>query len=200
MDTCNMNMPFGNSVFQIQTFTDGKETPQRRCRHCLLQLRQKEQTMKECWFRQRRAEIDINEIKEKIQSAQGYEEQRLQIDLEEKQYQLDSETKLIEDCVVEIATYRKILEQLPKYTREEFEAAEPEYWGKRIIGDARREVVSSGCLSPQTIESLENLGFKISRNKEGCLVYTKENNNDISHLGEAGSLGNETDNSQTNAS
>ena len=37
------NVPFGNSIFQIKNFTDGRETPQRRYRHCLLQLRKKEQ-------------------------------------------------------------------------------------------------------------------------------------------------------------
>ena len=184
---CNMdmfkNVPFGNSIFQIQHFTDGKETLQRRYRHCLLQLDQKLRALKECEFRRKRLEIDIEEIVEKLTTSISYETKRLQVDLEEKKYYLEIEAKLIEDCLIEVAVYKKILSGLPEYSREEFEASEPEYWGKRLLNDAQREVTSMGYVTVQTIQSLENIGIKVGRNEKGQIAYTKgEKNNDFLRL------------------
>lgn len=167
------NVPFGNSVYQIQNFTAGKETPQRRYRHCLLQLHQKLTVLKECEFRRKRYDIDIEEIKDKLFGTKNFEKRRLEIDLEEKQFHLDLELKLIEDCMVEIAAYKQILETLPEYTREEFERAEQKYWEKRLLADAKREFISSGSITIQTIESLENIGLVIGKNKSGQITYTK---------------------------
>ena len=167
------NVPFGNSAFQILNFTAGKETPQRRYRHCLLQLNQKLNILKECEFRRKRHDIDIDEFEEKISSAKGFEKQRFEIDLEEKKYHLDNEVKLIEDCMIEIAVYKQILKDLPEFTREEFEQAEQEYWEKRLMDNARREVTASGSIAVQTIESLENIGIVIGKNKAGQIVYEK---------------------------
>ena len=177
------NVPFGNSIFQIQHFTDGKETPQRRYRYCLLQLDQKLRALKECKFRRKRLEIDIEEIVEKLTTSISYETKRLQVDLEEKKYYLEIEAKLIEDCLIEVAVYKKILSGLPEYSREEFEASEPEYWGKRLLNDAQREVTSMGYVTVQTIQSLENIGIKVGRNEKGQIAYTKgEKNNDFLRL------------------
>jgi len=173
------NVPFGNSVFQIQHFTDGKETPQRRYRHCLLQLNQKARALKECEFRRKRLEIDFEEITEKLKTSTNYETKRLEVDLEEKEYCLEIEVKLIEDCLIEIAAYKKILSGLPEYSREEFERAEQEYWEKRLLGDAQREVISVGHVTIQTIQSLEDIGISVGRNEKGQIAYTKgEKNND----------------------
>ena len=168
------NVPFGNSAFQILNFTAGKETPQRRYRHCLLQLNQKLNTLKECEFRRKRHDVDILEIKEKLKSVEKFDKQRLEIDLEEKYYYLDIEIKLIEDCFIEIAIYKQMLETLPNFSREEFEEAEQEYWEKRLTNDARREIIASGTIAPQTIEALENIGLIIGKNDKGQIIYEKK--------------------------
>lgn len=173
------NIPFGNSIFQIVNFTAGKETPERRYRHCLLQLNQKHRAMKECEFRRRRLNIDIAEINEQIKEATSFEKQRLEIDLEEKEYNMAAEIKLIEDCVIEIKAYEQILKTLPQFTREEFEQAEQEYWEKRLLEDARREMISTGSVSVQTIESLEDIGLQIGRNEKGQITYNRRKDSDI---------------------
>lgn len=169
------NVPFGNSVFQIENFTAGKESPQRRYRHCLLQLNQKYNTLKECEFRHKRYDVDINELKNKLKKVQGFEKQRIEIDLEEKEHHLNIELKLIEDCLFEVAAYKRVLKTLPEYTRQEFEEAEQGYWKNRLLGDARREMISTGSVGIQTIESLENIGMNIGRNKTGQITYSDNN-------------------------
>lgn len=193
------NVPFGNSVFQIRNFTNGGETPHRRYRHCLLQLNQKHRAMKECEFRRRRLDIDIAEINERIETAEGFEKQRLEIDLEEKQYYLTAEIKLIADCAIEIAAYEQILKTLPQFTREEFEQNEQKYWEKRLLENARREMIATNSITTQTIESLEQIGFIIGRNEKGQITYNRRENNDILHISAANNNGNKITDSQRDA-
>lgn len=166
------NVPFGNSVFQIMNFTAGKETPQRRYRHCLLQLNQKMKALKECEYRRRRMDIDIREIEAKMASASGFDLERLVIDLEEKYYSLEAEIKLIEDAGIEVRAYQHVLKNLPEFTREEFEIAEPKYWEARLLGDAKKEMLSTGSVSVGTIASLEGAGVTIGKSPNGQLTYT----------------------------
>lgn len=171
-------VPFGNSVYQITRFNK-KETPERYYRHLLLQLSQKLMALKECEFRRRRLDVDLAEINEKLSTATGFEKERLLIDREEKEYLLESENKMIEDALVEIATFEKALSVLPKFTREQFEQAEHGYWRQRLLNDAKREFLATGTISVGTLSSLEATGLQIGRNKEGQISYTEAKDNDL---------------------
>ena len=166
-----MEIPLGNSMFQIQNFI-ATGPPERRLRACILQLRQKEAALKECVFHRRRFDIDISDLKEKLLTATGYAKDRLQLELEEKEFGLNSELELIADCVVEIATYRKIMEGLPKTNRVDFENAEYEYWKERLLKDAKHEITSSGSVSKGTIDALEQMGIEVGRNEKNQIAYT----------------------------
>lgn len=161
------NVPFGNSVFQIQHFISNDHTPERNYRNALLQLNGKFNALQECAFRRRRKDIDIREIKEKLLKAEGYEKERLEIDLEEAQLQLDNEIKFIEDAMVEVKTYEAILDSLPDFTREEFEKSEKGYWELRLINDARRQIESKGSVDPGFLDSLEKIGVRIKLLPQG---------------------------------
>ena len=172
----NTEAPFGNSMFQITNFTAGQETPERRQRHCSLQLYQKEKALKECEFRRRRTKIDLEEILEELEnnkhSYTKFEILRKGVDVEEKEYQLNNDIKMIEDCLFEIRVYRNILKKLPMFTREEFEKSEYKYWEIRLINDAKKEIISTNTISTGTISSLENIGINITRDKDGILTIT----------------------------
>ncbi|MBN2040746.1 MAG: hypothetical protein JW864_11935 [Spirochaetes bacterium] len=160
-------VPFGNSLFQIQNFIANQDTPERSYRHVLLQLDAKSKAMKECSFRRRRKEIEIKETEEKLKTAEGYTKERLEIDLEEAQYQMDAEIKLIEDAVIEIAAYEKILEKLGDFTREEFEQAERGYWEVRLLKNAQKEIATRGTVDIGTMIALEQIGIKVQRGADG---------------------------------
>ena len=165
--------PFGNSVFQIQQFIANQETPERSRRHVLLQLDQKQKAMNECKFRRQRREIDILEINEKLKSATEFEKMRLLVDKAEAEYYLDAEIKLIEDCVIEIKAYEKILETLPEFTREEFEQGELNYWRIRLIKSADRELMSKGTIGEGNIQALEQVGvIGVQRDQQGKLLVS----------------------------
>lgn len=165
-------IPFGNSAFQNRHFTAGAEGPERRYRHCLLQINAKLNALQECEFRRKRMDIDIREIEEKLKTAEGFQRERLLIDLEEKQYGLDNEIKLIEDAAVELAVYEAEVEGMPGYTREEFESGERAYWTARLIGDAKREIAAHGSVAPGTLASLEGIGIEAVR-ENGKIAFKK---------------------------
>lgn len=168
------NVPFGMSVFQIEHFNRGQETPERLYRNCLLQLSQKIRVLKECEYRRKRYEIDLDEINDKLKQASGFEKRRLEIDRDEKIFNLDEEIKLIEDCYIECRTYEDILNQLPEFSREQFEEAEGEYWEKKLLNDMRLEVLSTGHVDKGTTEALEKLDITVGRNENGQIAYVKD--------------------------
>ena len=172
------NVPFGSSVYQIEHFSRGAETPERSYRNCLLQLNQKIKALKECEFRRRKLEIDMRELAQKVETAECFEKERLVIDIEEKQFHLGEEIKLIEDCYIEIKTYENMLSQLPDFTREDFEKAEGIYWEKKLLSDMQKEVLSFGYVQKDTMQSLEQIGIKVGKNEQGQIVYFKEAKND----------------------
>lgn len=160
-------VPFGNSVFQIQKFIANEGTPERAYRTALLQYNAKMRALNECAFRRKRIEVDIDELREKLTAATGYDQRRLQIDLEEKEYGLEQELKLIEDCVIELKVYEDIINSLPEFTREEFERGELDYWKIRLLHDAELEFNSTGAIGVGTLQSLDKLGVKFRRAVSG---------------------------------
>ena len=166
------SVPFGMSVYQIEKFNRGQETPERLYRNCLLQLSQKIRALKECEFRRKRYEIDLEEIDERLKTAVGFERRRLEIDREEKIFNLDGEIKLIEDCYIECQTYVRILDELPEFTRDQFENAEGVYWERKLLNDARHEVLSGARVSSDTIAALEQIGVVVGRNERGQVAYS----------------------------
>jgi hypothetical protein len=162
------NIPFGNSQYQIK-FSSIHESPERTFRHVLLQLDQKEKALAECSFRRRRKEIDIAEITEKLNKTKGFKFQRLQIELDEAIFYQQVEIKLIEDCMIEIETYKNILKSLPEFTREDFEKSEPLYWKTRLLKTANMEIISSGTVSTGTLIALNQIGIEFKRNEKGLL-------------------------------
>lgn len=169
-------VPFGNSAFQIYNFIAKEESPERAYRKVLLQLDQKNKAMKECYFRRKRREVDIEEIVKKLETAEGFDKQRLEIDLEEAEFYLQDEMKLIEDCVLEIAVYKKILDELPDFTREQFENSELEYWKTRLLSSANKEYLSTGTVGVGNIEALEKIGLKFQRTEKGQIIFMEQPN------------------------
>ncbi len=166
------NVPLGDSSFQIQNFI-AVGTPERKYRTCFLQLRKKQQALKECEFRRKRKTIDIEEIEKKLKTAKGFQKRRLEIDLEEAEYGLESEIELIEDCIFEIKLYERILEDLPQVTRKDFEEAEYDYWKDRLLRDAKHEFASIGTVSKGTIDALEQVGINVNRNDKGQIIFNE---------------------------
>lgn len=152
---------FGDSLFQIQAFNIGKhETDSRAYRQILLELDKKFTVLKKARIHRRRTYAKLGLLHEKIeQQTNHYEKELLQCDLEEIEIDLAREDKLIKDAILECNMLYEAFKKLPKITREEFEAKEGEYWGKRLVRDAQREMLQFGSVSSGTSQSLQSIGY-----------------------------------------
>ena len=166
-------VPFGNSEFQNRTFTDGRESPERRRRHALLQLMKKTDALHACELRRERTDIDLEELEIALTAAAtgSFPHRRLVIAKKEKEWQLNGEIQLINDALIEVETYMAILADLPPLAdRAAFEAGEQSYWELRLLGDAARQIVERGTVGEGTQKALGEIGIKVSRSRETGLL------------------------------
>lgn len=156
------HIPFGNSDLQNRTFTGGLEagTPARRVRALCLALDTKIQALENARFQRREYEIDFDEATEQANAASDtFAARRCQLKADRAAAGVERENKLIRDAIHEIEILYAELKTLPEITsREQFEAEEPEYWLKRLMGDAGREVLALRGPSAGTLASLRALG------------------------------------------
>lgn len=167
-------IPFGNSVFQIAQFILNQESPERAYRAALINYDAKMKALKESEFRRKRKDIDLREIDEKLLKAEGFDKERLLIDKEEAEYGLNEELKLIHDCEVEIEAYKKVIEALPAYSREDFEKSELAYWKTRLLKQAQLEIKSTGFITYGVLDSLFKIGLQVSKNEKGEFCVLEE--------------------------
>jgi len=66
----------------------------------------------------------------------------------------------------------RILDELPEFTRDQFENAEGVYWERKLLNDARHEVLSGARVSSDTIAALEQIGVVVGRNERGQVAYS----------------------------
>jgi hypothetical protein len=162
-------VPFGNSQFQILKFICEEETAERSYRKTLLQLDMKLKTLKECEFRRKRKEVDVEEIELQLQGQPDiFEKKRLMINLEEAEWQLSQEMKLIEDCLIEIRTYEAAAELIKKdlpenFSRIKFEEKEFDYWRQKLGRQAQIEISARGTIDPGTMTAISQLGITVEQ-------------------------------------
>jgi hypothetical protein len=121
------DIPFENSAFQTENFVIAAQlTPERAYRAIGLKLMKKLITVQEAILDSEKSDINVEELKEKINSSEYsiYEKKRFEIDIKKKHINDPFSKKLLNDAIVEINLLYKHFKSLPRYTREQFEAGE----------------------------------------------------------------------------
>jgi len=177
------NVPFNQSSFQNIYLSIPHITDERDYRHALLQADGKINNLMAARFLTKRILIDIKEILLNMESASGFELERMQIDLEEKEWNLNNNQKLIDDAMIELNDYYQVFKALPKFTREQFENGEKAYWSKRFAMEAQIEIASSGRIDIGTATSLRQIGIDpISAQEEIKLITQSQKEQTIMKL------------------
>lgn len=166
------NVPFGNSEFQIKQFVSSQETPERKYRNALLQAKSKIQALEETKYKRDLLEVDLRELEEKLSvETNPHEKRRHEINLKYKRQQLDDQMKLIADAIFELSAYKQIIDSLPKFSREQFEQAELNYWQQRLLNDAKREYLAGNRVEKGTLESLNKVGINVGYDEKRQLIW-----------------------------
>ena len=157
-----MDIPFGNSIFQIKHFViNAAETPERIYRTIGLQMHSKITFLKDAYYTKEEKLIDLEELEYNLKKEKSsFEKRRIELKIKKTKDGLISSEKMINDSIIELDYYYNIYKKMPKFTREDFEKAEFEYYSKNLHKQA---VGLTGAL-----ESLYNIGLTL--NEKGELV------------------------------
>ena len=128
-------IPFGNSKYQIDGIVAESQTPERAYRNLLLNFEQRFQDLKRAAINRRKAQNKIAQIKEQIAGESDMlKQEALMLEVEEIGCGWEYENKLAADCIEELKYMQSMIEKLPEYSREDFEAAECSYFKLKHAG------------------------------------------------------------------
>jgi hypothetical protein len=156
-------VPFGHSLFQIQKFVFSHAEIERNIRQGLLELHKKYIVLKEAQFRRKRYIVEKKQKqKEASKQRDALKRELINIDMEEKDFKILTEEKLIRDALLEFCAYYAILEpHMKDFTREGFEKKEPVYWQHRLLQQAENMILSSGTVQESVIEAMHQSGLDV---------------------------------------
>lgn len=133
------DIPFENSNFQNEAFVLASQiTPERAYRALGLRMHAKLQALRQNLFAERKRDIQLGELREKLESpdVSKWDKLRAQVEIEEIESSISFTEKLKNDAVVELESLYKHFKALPRYTREQFEAAEHNHFHEKLMRQA----------------------------------------------------------------
>ena len=149
------------SDFQLEHFVVGShDMPGRQRAQAVLELQAKLFSIKRSQLKDERLVIEIEDLRAKSDDKTK----------EGKLASLEAEEKNINRIELELArkgTIREarvllsILERLPKYTREELQSEEAEYWNRRLSRQSLEDIAASGRVSPGNLDAIVQAHRKI---------------------------------------
>lgn len=166
------------SRFQLEKFVIGVHGHEaRQYRAVLLEINQKTIALKKAQIRRKRIKSEIDRLSEEFDKEKDqYKKVAIECDIEDKALDLETEEKLILDAATEFKDMYSIFKQLPKFTAEQFETCEIEYWKHRLIKDAQLQVLERGAIESGTAKSLHQIGYNpIQVQAEMRLINQSEN-------------------------
>jgi hypothetical protein len=129
------DIPFENSKFQTEAFVIANQiTPERAYRAIGLRMVDKLQALNESKFKEMETQVDLDEIEYQLSQLDldKFERRRLEIKREKINSEKFWNSKLINDCIVDLNNLYKHFKALPKYTREQFEEGERLHFDQRL--------------------------------------------------------------------
>lgn len=130
------DIPFENSDFQTEKFVIAAQiTPERAYRAIGLRLLSKLQVVRNAQFAARKRNIKLGELRDKLTDANTtkWDKELAQVEIEEIESGINYSNKLLNDAIRELNVLYAHFEKLPKFTREQFEAAEETYFTQSLV-------------------------------------------------------------------
>jgi len=138
------------SNFQIENFIVSPEgIPEMEYRQCLLELNNLYYALKKSSIKLKQQEIRVNKLKESDDPIDQLEAEIGELEMEEAKVAAVGGIR-------ELETLLNILDRYPRYTREDLDAVQPEYWHRRL--ERQFHVNAIGGHNAGNLDSLINIG------------------------------------------
>lgn len=163
------DVPFGNTDFQCENFIIAASiTPARAYRAIGLQLQSILTSLNNLKYAERLKQIEILEVKEKINNPDTpkFERMKAEVQLDQLQTHNKWNEKLVKDQIHQANLYYKHFKSFPNYTREQFEKEEPLYFEqsqrRQLLGiTGARESIMNMMDDKKTMDQFENLWLEL---------------------------------------
>lgn len=141
--------------FQIERFVIGQhDTPEMQYRQVLIEAQ-------DLIYKIQLAKIGIKKTELEIQRLLATGDEMEALEAEEKKLGLELTKNVLVGAEQELAVLEEIYKQSPKFSQEDIEANQPEYWSKRLHRQAKHELASRqtgvGANSLQSLEAINEL-------------------------------------------
>jgi hypothetical protein len=145
------------SDFAIRHFVVGQhDTDTREYSQCVLELQIKYNNIRRALLTERKLQIEIQKLLDSGDEIKNIEAEEKQIDLEETRLAMQGAFREFE-CLY--AIFRSFPKQ---YSYEELQAAEAEYWHKRLNRQAAQELLAGGRVGVGNQEALAQIGQRFN--------------------------------------
>ena len=140
--------------FTLRHFVVGQhDTIEQQYAQCVLEMQIKYDNIRRALLSKKRIELEIKELEAKNTEIDL-------IDSEIKKIDLEAQDRAIIGAWREFQVLYKIWNEFPKkYTRQELDLAQPEYWQKRITRQANQDLIAMGRIQVGNQESLNQIGL-----------------------------------------
>jgi hypothetical protein len=160
------------SKYQYEKFVIGQhDSPEMQYYQTVVEASSRIRNLKETELKIKKLEAEIEELLKTGKKSDAIQAEILGLQIEETNLQLIGQRR-------ELEILEDIFSQYPNYTREEIEAAQPEYWNRRLIRTAQLQLMSghvdwaqleaihqAGIL-PQAIEALPTMSYLENKAQE----------------------------------
>lgn len=164
------DIPFENSQFQTEHFViNAALTPERAYRSIGLRMNNRLRALREAQFSRMREEVDIDELRAKIDDTDTnqYDRRRAEIDILQKLSNRAFTEKLINDALAELNVLYHHFKKLPRFSRKEFESAEYKYFKENLTRQVNGVVGAAESLTNmnQVTEALSHCSSRGIKNE-----------------------------------
>lgn len=142
------------SAFQLEKFVLGQHaTPEMQYYQTCIELQ-------DMIYKYRLAEINLKKQELKITKLRSTKDELDELEAQEIEIHLEQTKKVMIGAQREIAHLVTIFNSFEtKYTREQIEAAQPDYWRARLTNNAKAMLMGGASVNPAHIESMQQAGI-----------------------------------------
>ena len=171
-----------HSQFQTQFFIVGKDpTPHRSIRQICAEVHNKEEALLENIHRLSLAEVDIDEMKEKLLTEKNnFEKRRLRLKIDNgiinRERSLNPIQATLKDILLLKAHYDSMYQKMTEYQVEKSECG---YWIMRISSQAMRHIRLYGKINEGNQLAFEEIGINPTYMEKRLLQFLQKEQNDL---------------------
>jgi hypothetical protein len=137
--------------FALTHFVVGQhDTPEQQYLQCVLELQIKYDNIRRAQLNKKKVLIKISKLEQENTEESLIDAELMRIDLEEQD-------RALLGALREFKVLYDIYESSPKYTREQIDAAQPEYWRRRLNRQAQQEQSTTGNIGTGNMEALRQI-------------------------------------------